>query len=151
MQEQMTNQVRGRDQEGSRMFSARVPRRKQRDDEANKVLEFPGVGEPDVADAKEFRGERNRMLLRIMGAVAWPAAGAIFTFIVLFTVLGVMTILNGGVVPVGSGETGAPGVIRNLILLYTQGLGIAITIGVMLLAIAAPLLIIPWARRNRRQ
>lgn len=131
------------------MSGARNPLRTRRDDEEEKVLEFPGAAKPGAGNDKEFERERNRMLLRIMAAVAWPAAGAIGTFIALFTVLGVMTIVNGGVTPVGSGGTGASDLISGLVLLYTQGLGIAVTVGVVLLAIAAPILIIPWARRRR--
>lgn len=133
--------------------------------EAQRVLKFPDaakrydtdadsgtVGDAAAGvDAESFRWWRTRLLLIIMAAVGLPAAGAIGTFIVLFTVLAVMTVLNSGVVPVGNGGQGASGIIAQLILFYTQGLGIAVTVVVMVLAVVGGILILPWARRRRRQ
>lgn len=131
------------------MTKVHDPLHEQQEDEYDNLVTFPGLDEANDANDAAFERGRTRGMLRIMEAVAWLAAAAISVFIILFTVLSVMTVLNGGVVPVGSGGTGAVGVIRGLILLYTEGVGIAITVGVMALAVAAPLLLLP-RRRTRR-
>jgi hypothetical protein len=115
-------------------------------------IESDSVGDAAAGvDAEPFRWWRTWLLLIIMAAVGLPAAGAIGTFIVLFTVLAVMTVLNGGVVPVGNGGHGASGIVAQLILFYTQGLGIAVTVVVMVLAVVGGILILPWAHRRRRR
>lgn len=145
------------------MSGVRNRLRRQRDDEADNLVEFrghqepgdlmdiPGGAEPDDEVAREFQQERNRKFLRVMEFVAWTAGISISAIIVLLTVLTILTYLHGGVVPVGTGTQGQAGIAHDLSLFFTEGVSVAVTIGVMVLALAALVLLIPWMRRKRGQ